>query len=554
MLKPEISSSTEEDLVNESSDDTINSIEFSDLGLPPKMLSGIQEAGFTSPSPIQQMAIPHVLAKKDLIAQAQTGSGKTAAFVIPSLSLLKYDRTVEVLVLVPTRELSLQVVQEFERLGKNLRLNIVNIVGGQSAYRQIEMVNRGAQVVVATPGRLLDHLSSGVLKNFSPSLVILDEADEMLDMGFIEDIRSILSYTSDERQTLLFSATLPRGIVKLSKEVLKNPESIQLATNDQKNKDIEQVLFLIRQKEREQALIRLIDSENPEKAVVFCRTKKETVDLCDFLNKKGYKAQPLHGDMSQNERTRAVKDIKNGYVSILVATDVASRGLDIKDLSHVFNYQLPESRDRYTHRIGRTGRAGSKGRAISLATPSELEFLSYLKDREKTNYQFGCLPSKSEIQSKVNASIFEEVSETSVNDDVKEICDKFVTEEDRQQFLYKFYAFLRKGKNVSGPDYLGFSIDESLKLHTKVSRKPDRGGSGRGRSFGGGRGRRSGGGGGGRGGRSGSGGGFRSEGRGEGRGSYRGGNASGGSYSKDSRRSGGGSGRSSGKVYSMKNS
>lgn len=481
MFRPDVVPSSETNWIEENQFE----LTFSDLGLSKKLLQGIESAGFETPSPIQKLAIPHVLAGKDLIAQAQTGSGKTAAFVIPALSALKYNKTVEILVLVPTRELSLQVVQEFERLGRELRINVVNIVGGQSAYRQIEQVNRGAQVIVATPGRMLDHLSSGVLKNFNPGVVILDEADEMLDMGFIEDIRKILEYTPEDRQTLLFSATIPRPIARLAQEVLKNPEHLQLANNDEKNKDIEQRMYIIRPKERESALIRLLDSELPDKSVIFCRTKKDTIDLCDNLNRYGYKAQPLHGDMTQNERTRAIKEIKTGYTKVLVATDVASRGLDIKDLSHVFNYQLPESKERYTHRIGRTGRAGQKGTAISLLTPMELDQVHYIKGAKSSHFKLEVLPNRIEVQKKMDEALIEKIKETKICNEASSLIDDIANSKESADFILRLFSYIKKDQKVEGPEYLGFSFDESERMFKRPAKRSDRGGD---RRFGGRRG------------------------------------------------------------------
>jgi ATP-dependent RNA helicase DeaD len=448
--------------------DVVSDLSFSDLKLGPKLLSAIADIGFEAPSPIQKLAIPKILNGDDIIAQAKTGSGKTAAFAIPALEMMKFNKTIEVLVLVPTRELSTQVVQEFERLGKQLRVSVVSIVGGQSGYRQIEMVNQGAQVVVATPGRLLDHLSSNKLKNFKPRLVIMDEADEMLDMGFIDDIRKILTYTPEDRQTVLFSATMPDGIKRLARDVLKNPEHLATVSTHQKNEDIEQIFYLIDFRERDDALIRLIDAENPEKAVIFCRTKKDTVDVCDRLKKRGLNALALNGDMTQNERNRTMRDIKSGHLKILVATDVASRGIDIKDLSHVINYHLPENMDRYTHRIGRTGRAGQKGKALSMITPSELSFVSFLKNTSRSQVSFGTFPSRAEVQQKLDASLIEQIKGMDICDEAASVCDKLVSPSETRDFLHRLYTFIKKGQTVSGPERLGYSPEESEKLQRRI--------------------------------------------------------------------------------------
>jgi len=450
---------------------------FTQFDLNQNVLKGVEDAGYQIPSPIQKEAIPHVLTGGDLVAQAQTGSGKTAAFAVPALHMLQFNKSVEVLVLVPTRELSLQVVQEFERLAKHLRIGVVSVVGGESGYRQIEMVNRGAQVIVATPGRLLDHLSSNKFKNFKPQMVVLDEADEMLDMGFIDDIRQILAYTPTSRQTLLFSATIPAPIARLANEELKTPKHIKLVSKEDNHQDIEQVLYMVRSKERENALIRLIESESPEKAVVFCRTKRDTIELCENLNKRGLAAQALHGDLTQNERNRAMLEIKRGNTRILVATDVASRGLDIQDLSYVINFHLPESKDRYTHRIGRTGRAGQKGKAISFVTPSELEGFSYLKNYKQSNFTLACLPSRSDVQGKLNRSFVDELRGITITEEAKVTCDQLIPEEESREFLLRLYTYAKRNQKVTGAEELGFSLEDTEKLFNSMSgrRRPSNG-------------------------------------------------------------------------------
>ncbi len=434
-------------------------IEFSSFDLGPSLLKGISQIGFLSPSLIQQKAIPMVLAGKDLIGRAQTGSGKTAAFAIPAIQNMRFDGTVEVLVLVPTRELCKQVVVEFERLGRFAGVKVVGIVGGESSFRQIELVNKGAQIVVATPGRLLDHLSSGSLKRFAPRMLVLDEADEMLNMGFIDDIREILTHLPKERQTLLFSATMPEAIAKLAKQELKDPEHIHLASKEESHNDIEQALYVIRHTERQIALLRLLEAENPSSAVVFCRTRRDTVDVCDMLTDAGISARPLHGDMSQNDRTKTVADFKNGKATVLVATDVASRGLDIPQLTHVFNYHVPENEERYTHRIGRTGRAGKKGKSLTMVTPQDLQenpyFWASLKD---SRIEFCEVPAKSDLQKKNDTVFFAQISQIEVSDDIRKACAEFVTESNAQEIVEKLYTFIRGKTEVRGPDRIGMSL------------------------------------------------------------------------------------------------
>lgn len=433
---------------------------FDDFGLRPALLEAIKRAGFSHPTAIQQQAIPIIQAGHDLIAQAQTGSGKTAAFVIPAISNLKFSRKTEVLVLVPTRELCKQVVKEFERLGNSTGLRTATVVGGEPPFRQIEAINRGAHVVVATPGRLLDHLSSKKLKHFDPSLVVIDEADEMLDMGFIDDIRKILKFIRDNRQTLLFSATIPSPIVRLAREQLKEPKHIRLDSKTAKHEDIEQKFYVVRPKERESALVRLLHAENPDKALIFCRTKKETDGICRKLVSKGIKARCLHGDLSQYERNRAIQDLRSGQTKILVATDVASRGLDIAELPYVINYHPPENKERYTHRIGRTGRAGRKGKAVSLITPDELKHYQHLSNRESFHDSFDQIPSLSDTQTKQDAKFIKKIFSVPISPEVEDLCERFVSEELAYEFLLRLCSYAKRDHEIGGPEHIGYRKDE----------------------------------------------------------------------------------------------
>ena len=353
---------------------------FEELNLRPEIMRAIQEAGFTEPSPIQKDAIPVVMQGRDIIAQAQTGTGKTAAFGLPALNMLSMNEGVEVLVITPTRELCTQVSDEIYKFGRFLGVKTVAVYGGQSIGRQVDFIERGAQIVVATPGRMLDHLKNGRLSNFTPKIVILDEADEMLDMGFLEDIEEIFDFLPLNRQTLLFSATMPDAIKKLALKILHNPATIKIEKKEVTNENIEQMYFVMEERERQDALIRLIDAEVPTKAVIFARTKRDADELSSTLLAKGYSTKPLHGDMDQRQREEAIKSFRASKIDILVATDVAARGLDISDVSHVFNYHIPLDPESYVHRIGRTGRAGREGKAISFCDTEEK---SFLKDIEK---------------------------------------------------------------------------------------------------------------------------------------------------------------------------
>ena len=360
---------------------------FATFNLKSKVLKGITDAGFKDPSPVQQSAIPLILEGHDLIAQAQTGTGKTAAFAIPILNMLEQNSDIEALIITPTRELAMQISDEVFKLGKFLRTKTICIYGGQSIKRQIDLLDKKPKVMVATPGRLLDHLRNDRIANFNPRFIVLDESDEMLDMGFLESIEEIFRFIPRERQTLLFSATMPTPIRNLAKKILNNPKSVKIAKVDITNADIEQKYYIINENERDDAIMRLLDFVASKKCIVFTRTKKEADILADLLKSKGYKATALHGDMEQRDRRSAMSAFKENRVEILVATDVASRGLDISDVGYVFNYHLPLNPDSYVHRIGRTGRAGKKGVAITLVTPLEFKDLKRIKEQIKTKLE-----------------------------------------------------------------------------------------------------------------------------------------------------------------------
>lgn len=369
-------------------------ISFDSFGINDKILKGILSLGFKIPSPIQEKAIPIVLEGHDLIAQAQTGTGKTAAFSIPILNMLSNSSQIEALIITPTRELAMQISDEVFKLGKFLRTKTICIYGGQSSKRQIELLEKKPKVMVATPGRLLDHLRNNRIKNFNPKIIVLDESDEMLDMGFLDSIEEIFKYLPQYRQTLLFSATMPTQIKNLANKILNNPKSIKITSINVTNVDIEQKYYIINDNERDNAIVRLLDAISPKKSIIFTRMKREADVLSNFLKSKGYKSVSLHGDMDQRERQISIKAFKEDKVNILVATDVASRGLDISDVSHVFNYHMPLNPEIYVHRIGRTGRAGKKGVAITLVTPLEFRDLRRIKNQVKTTLELFEIPDE----------------------------------------------------------------------------------------------------------------------------------------------------------------
>jgi ATP-dependent RNA helicase DeaD len=339
---------------------------FREFQLDRRVLRSVELAGFKTPSPIQREAIPIVLEGGDLIAQAETGSGKTAAFGLPLLSKLRKGE--QLLVLTPTRELAVQVADELYRFGKFKGFRSVSIYGGVPYYRQIEGLKR-REIVTATPGRLLDLLENRQIQ-FAPRFIVLDEADEMLNMGFLADIKKILGLLPEPEQLLLFSATMPREILELAQEFLRDPNLIRI---EPKEKLIEEKFFLSREHQKPDYLFRLLERKNPTKAIIFCQRKRDVDSLYSYLAEKGVPVERLHGDIPQNRRERILKRFRRGEAKFLVATDVAARGLDIREVTHIFNFQLPENRESYIHRIGRTGRAGERGVAVSLVTRRELD-------------------------------------------------------------------------------------------------------------------------------------------------------------------------------------
>jgi len=483
-----------------------NLITFDDLGLNKDVLRAVKAAGFVKPSPIQEQAIPFVLQGRDLVGQAHTGTGKTAAFGLPALSnmAMKKNSGVELLVITPTRELATQVSDELFKYGRNMGARTVTVYGGSSYKRQIDLIERGASVVVATPGRLLDILKKDMLNDFTPSMVVLDEADEMLDMGFLDDINEIFSYLPSNRQTLLFSATMPKPIKLLAERILDNPEFISITKGETTNSDIAQEYYVIEESERDDAIIRLMDSEETEKAVVFCRTKSEVDRLSNVLSNAGYLANGLHGDMEQRQRETVIKGFKQNSVKVLVATDVAARGIHVDNISHVFNYHIPFDPESYVHRIGRTGRAGTKGKAITLLTPLEFKELQRIKNKVGTTMQLAFVPSKNDLKESSLKAVVKSIEEHKIYDEALKVLDMLKEDIDEETMLIKLVSMILDKQAVAGPNNIGIPADKLDAILERASKRGDSRGRGRGgrhsrarnRSGGGGRDRnRSGGGG-----------------------------------------------------------
>ncbi len=432
------------------------------------LLRGINEAGFKIPSPIQTQTIPLILGRHDIIAQAQTGTGKTAAFALPIIQNLKNNGEIEALIVTPTRELAMQISDEVYKLGKFCHTKTVSIYGGQSIQRQIELLKKRPQVIIATPGRLLDHLRNERLNQFNPNTVVLDESDEMLDMGFLEDIEEIFSYLPQNRQTLLFSATMPLPIKKLAQKILNNPKIVKISPSETTNSDISQRYYIINEYEREDAIIRLIDSEFPTKTIIFVRMKKEADVLSDCLCSKGYLAGALHGDMEQRERLQAIKNFKEGIIDILVATDVAARGLDISDVSHVFNYHIPLNPENYVHRIGRTGRAGKKGVAITLATPLEFKEIRRITENTRAKIELYEIPTIAQTLKTVHSNLIKTLLETEITDDALGIYEQLSNNFESTQLVCKLLSYILKESKVLGPNKIGLSQKDLKKFKDSI--------------------------------------------------------------------------------------
>ncbi len=359
-------------------------MKFTEFNLSEDIQSAVVTAGFEKASPIQEMTIPLALEGKDVIGQAQTGTGKTAAFGLPTLNKVRTDENIiQALVIAPTRELAVQSQEELFRFGRDKGVKVRSVYGGSSIDKQIKALKSGAHIVVGTPGRLLDLIKRKALKLDHVETLILDEADEMLNMGFLEDIEAIISRVPANRQTLLFSATMPAPIKQIGVKFMKEPEHVQIKNKELTNVNVEQFYVRVKEQEKFDTMTRLMDVDQPELSIVFGRTKRRVDEITRGLKLRGFRAEGIHGDLDQNKRLRVIRDFKGDQVDILVATDVAARGLDISDVTHVYNYDITQDPESYVHRIGRTGRAGKSGESITFVSPNEMGYLSMIENLTK---------------------------------------------------------------------------------------------------------------------------------------------------------------------------
>jgi ATP-dependent RNA helicase DeaD len=394
-------------------------VTFKELGLSSEVLKALEDLNFTIPTPIQEQAIPHLLSEKsDFVGLAQTGTGKTAAFGLPMLTRINSNaRLPESLILCPTRELCLQITKDLTGFGKYLNPDgVVAVYGGADIRRQMKQIKDGASVIVATPGRLLDLIQRKALSLSNVQIVVLDEADEMLNMGFKEDIDEILSKTPDTKSTWLFSATMPKEVASIAKKFMDSPFEVSIGHKNQGNVNITHSFFVTKEKNRYEALKRLIDMNPDIFGLIFCRTRRETQEVAEKLAKENYNAEALHGDLSQAQRDRVMKLFRNRSLQLLVATDVAARGIDVDDISHVINYNLPDDIENYTHRSGRTARAGKTGHSLVIINPKEKHKVRSIEKQMRVEFKEGMIPNSEDILKNQMDATIQKIVETPVNE------------------------------------------------------------------------------------------------------------------------------------------
>ena len=415
---------------------------FKDLNLPESIVQVVSELGYETPSPIQSQCIPHLLNGEDVLGLAQTGTGKTAAFALPLLANIDItSKTPQVLVLAPTRELAIQVAEAFQSYSRHLRgFHVMPIYGGQSYNIQFKQLNRGPQVVVGTPGRIMDHLKRKTLDLSNLKTLVLDEADEMLRMGFIDDVETIMKEMPEQHQTALFSATMPDQIKRITKRYMNNPTEVKIKAKTSTVENIEQKCWIVRGVNKLDALTRMLETEEFDGVIIFARTKTATVELAERLEARGYRSAALNGDMNQQSRERTIARLKSGSLDILVATDVAARGLDVERLSLVVNYDIPTDTESYVHRIGRTGRAGRKGKAILFAAPRERRLLKAIERATRQQITMMDLPTR------------DEVTQTRISNFEKQVAA--VCESEDLTFYRSLLTQLEDNSEIAGEDLL----------------------------------------------------------------------------------------------------
>ena len=401
----------------------MNTIKFEDLGLKKEIIRAVSDMGFEEATPIQAQAIPYVLEGKDVIGQAQTGTGKTAAFGIPLLEKIDpKNKKLQAIVLCPTRELAIQVADEMRNFSKYMHgIKLLPIYGGQDIVKQIRSLKSGVQLIIGTPGRVMDHMRRKTVKFENVHTIVLDEADEMLNMGFREDIETVLDNISEDRQTVLFSATMPKPILEITKKYQKDAVMVKVVKKELTVENIEQYYYDVKKKNKEEVLSRLLDIYDPKRSLVFCNTKKQVDELVTNLSGRGYFVEGLHGDMKQQQRDRVMANFRSGKTEILVATDVAARGIDVDDVEAVFNYDLPQDDEYYVHRIGRTGRAGRGGKSFSFISGREVYKLKDIQRYCKTKILAQPIPSIDDVTEIRVEKLLDQMESVIANDDLRDM-------------------------------------------------------------------------------------------------------------------------------------
>lgn len=443
---------------------------FQDLGLSPAMMRSIKKMGFEEATPIQAQTIPLSLENKDLIGQAQTGTGKTAAFGIPLIEKVDKDLdAIQGIVVAPTRELAIQVSEELYKIGYGKRVRVLPIYGGQDINRQIRALKKNPHIIVGTPGRLIDHINRKTMRLDRVHTAILDEADEMLNMGFIEDIEAILAQIPTERQTLLFSATMPAPIQKIAETFMKDPQIVRVKTKEVTVSSIEQFYVEVQERNKFDVLTRLLDIQSPELAIVFGRTKRRVDELSEALNLRGYMAEGIHGDLSQAKRLSVLKKFKEGNIDVLVATDVAARGLDISGVTHVYNFDIPQDPESYVHRIGRTGRAGKTGMALTFVTHREKSYLGVVERTTKRKMEKLVPPTLDQALEGQQKAVVEKILQTIEANNLqyyKQAADELLDQQDASTVVAAVLKMLTKE-----PDTTPVKLTEESPLPQKRERK-----------------------------------------------------------------------------------
>jgi len=454
-------------------------MKFNDFDFHKDIAKGIRIAGFKEPSPIQKEVIPLIIEGHDLIGQAHTGTGKTAAFGLPILDMLAREEITRALIITPTRELATQVSDELYHLGRFAGIRTLEVYGGVGYGRQIALIHKGTQVIVATPGRLKDLYKKGKIDVLNPEVVVLDEADEMLDMGFLDDIKEIFEYIPQNRQTLLFSATMPEPIKQLADEILYEPKFISVVGDEATtNNVIDQRYYVINEAQRDEAIVKLLETEKYNKCLIFCRMKREVDRVAELLQQHKFDAAGLHGDMEQTDRDAVVKAFRRNETKILVATDVAARGLDVKGVTHVINYHIPFDPQSYVHRIGRTGRAGKAGQAITLVSTEEFRELMRIQKEVGADMRLETITGEGGVDEHTIRFVLEALEETAIHPEIDRVLEA-LAHLDQATFIKKALSYMLEQVQTGMGEQIGYDqhhVDDLMRSYQDEQRQSKSGG------------------------------------------------------------------------------